>query len=107
MERLVKDIKLQQINLGLNMPLWFWLILTLLIACMFCWLISPNTNIRATKLQKIIALTWILFRQIVSFVAAIFGMFCIYVVWESTGTITNKIVGTVIESRTDTPILLI
>lgn len=76
------------------MPLWFWLILTLLIACIFCWFISPHTNIKIKKLQKIVALTWILFRRIVSFAVVIFGMLCIYILWKGTGSITNKIFGT-------------
>ncbi|MFT5708725.1 MAG: hypothetical protein ACI9ES_003029 [Oceanospirillaceae bacterium] len=77
------------------MPLWLWLLLVVSMACLFCWYISPSRNSKSTKGQRIVALTWILFRRIISFIAAIFGVFVIYILCKSTGSITEKIFGSV------------
>lgn len=42
-------------------------------------------------MQRIVAITWILFRRIISFIAAAFGVFYIYILWKSTGSITEKL----------------
>lgn len=78
------------------MPLWFWLALVISMACLFCWYISPSRKGNPTKVQRIVAITWIIFRQIISFIGAALGIFCIYILWTSTGSISEKGFGSMI-----------
>jgi peptidoglycan/LPS O-acetylase OafA/YrhL len=77
------------------MPLWFWLALVISMACLFCCYISPSRKGNPAKVQRIVAITWIVFRRIISFISAAFGIFCIYALWKSTGSNHEKVFGSV------------
>ncbi|TYK64859.1 hypothetical protein [Colwellia echini] len=72
------------------MPLWFWLLTSISIALLFCWYISPTRNKEPTKVQKLGAVIWIVLRRIISFVGALFGILCIYILLSSSGSIIEK-----------------
>ncbi|WKT60728.1 hypothetical protein Q2E61_00595 [Microbulbifer thermotolerans] len=78
------------------LPVWFWLIISISMALLFCWYISPVRNKEPTKIQKIVAITWIVFRRVISFTGALFGILCIYILLSSTGTIIEKILGSIV-----------
>jgi len=75
------------------MPLWIWLVSALLLACLFCWYISPDRRTTPGRIQKVVAVIWIIFRRIVSFTAAGLGIFCVYILWSSSYSLTGKIFG--------------
>ena len=70
------------------MPLWFEISVVVLVACIFLWYISPDRESSPSRLRKLIALTWIVFRRIVSFLGAVLGIFIIYAMWTSSGEST-------------------
>jgi hypothetical protein len=70
------------------MPLWFEILVVVAVACLFVWYISPDRSSSPSMLRKFVAISWIVFRRIVCFSGAIFGIFAIYVVWISNGETT-------------------
>ena len=75
------------------MPLWFSISVVVSIACLFCWYISPDRTGEPTKIQKVIATTWVIVRRIVSFTGAVFCVFATYVIWISAESIYSKLLG--------------
>jgi len=71
------------------MPLWFGLLAVVTVACLFTWYISPDRNSSPSRIRKFVAISWVVFRRIVSFFGAIFGLFISYSMWTSSEEITD------------------
>ncbi len=80
------------------MPLWFWLAIVIILSCLFCWYLSPDRNAQATRTQKIVATVWIILRRVVSFAGAAFGGLCLYILWETADSTTEKLIGSILIS---------
>ena len=70
------------------MPLWFEILVVIVVACFIVWYISPDRDSSPSRLRKFVALTWIVFRRIIAFSGAVLGLFIIYAMWTSGGEST-------------------
>lgn len=73
---------------------WFeiFFILSAAVICLLVWYISPDRTAIPSKLQTFVAVSWIIFRRIVSFAGALLCIFSIYAVWIlNENALTEKI----------------
>lgn len=73
------------------MPPWLTILTVLIGAGLFIWYISPEKICTPSKIQSVVAKTWIILRRIISFSGACFGIFIIYVIWTSSESIGYKL----------------
>ena len=73
------------------MPLWFAILLVVAACCLFCWYLSPTRLPTPSKIQKILAKTWILFRRLICFTGAGFGLLVIYIMLVSDESLGYRI----------------
>lgn len=78
------------------MPPWFWIILVISTCCLFCWYISPNRQKKPSKIQNVIAKTWIMLRRFICFSGAAFALFTIYILWGMTESMQYKLTGSIL-----------
>jgi len=78
------------------MPPWFWIILVISSCSLFCWYLSPERKNKPSKVQALIAKTWIILRRFICFSGAAFALFTLYILWGITKSIEYKLTGSII-----------
>ena len=78
------------------MPLWLTILFVVTGSCLFCWYIAPERRNTPSKVQSLVAKTWIIFRRLISFSGACFGVLVIYVIWASTESIGYKLLSSLV-----------
>ncbi len=79
----------------MDIPAWAWIFIIVTGCLLFCWYISPSRLESPTKVQKIVARTWIIFRRLMCFMCAAVLSFSIYILWTSDGEIAERITGSI------------
>ncbi len=78
------------------MPLWFTILFTVTGSCLFCWYIAPERRKSPSKMQRLVAKIWIIFRRLISFSGACLGALVIYIIWVSTESIGYKLLNSIV-----------
>ena len=78
------------------MPLWLTILLVIAISSLFCWYIAPDRRKNPSKIQSLVAKTWIIIRRIISFSGAIFCVFIIYIIWVSAESVGYKLLNSLV-----------
>jgi len=76
---------------NINIPLWFWILVVVSLACFFCYYISPDRKGEPSKTQKVVATIWIIVRRIISFTGAAFCLFVAYIIWGTSESIFGSL----------------
>ena len=73
------------------MPLWLKILFVIAVCGLFFWYIAPDRRNTPSKMQSLVAKTWIIIRRLISFTGACFGVLVIYIIWTSTESIGYKL----------------
>ncbi|CCN73534.1 membrane hypothetical protein [Vibrio nigripulchritudo SFn118] len=76
---------------SIGMEFWIWFISITTLCCLFCWYISPDRKGTPSKLQRFLALTWIVIRRIAGFSGAALGVYAIYYIWGTEEDLYEKL----------------
>lgn len=74
--------------------MWIPILFIIFVAviCFLGWYISPDRPSQPSKLRRFVAISWILFRRVISFTGALLSLVFIYFVWfSSENTMMDKI----------------
>ncbi len=72
----------------------FVMFLVFVAAFVFCWYVSPYRVETPSWFQRVVAISWIVFRRLVSVAGLLFILLCTYILWDSETTYSNKVFGT-------------
>jgi len=91
-----KGLCSQKYERKVHVPPWFWIIVVISTCSLFCWYISPERQNKPSKVQIVIAKTWIILRRLICFSGSAFGLFTLYILWEMAESIEYKLTGSII-----------